>query len=413
MLKNPRLAAATAMAIAAATTVVGFAPAASAHQGPPTSPHRTPTPTVLADGLLSPLRVAVTRHGTAFVSQNFAGEIDRVSRSGDVSTVYTDPNGNEVGGLSIAGRDLNFTVTQSDPTTGDNTGSWLKVLTPNGAVRTVADLFAYEQQANPDQGTTYGFRHIDPTCAAQWPTADNGPATYTGTVDSHPYATYAGPDGWTFVADAGANDVLLVSPWGAVSTIATLPAIPYRITTQAASGLGLASCFVGLTYWFEPVPTDITMGPDGTLLITSLPGGPEGPQLGARGSVFAIGGHGAFGRHGFAARWTAHLHHHGRVRGYGHGYGGMSVRPIVTGLMEPTGLAASPRGDLYVAELFGDTVARITFGRHGVPRVTDAISTPSPGDVEWSGRSLYVTSNVLSGTDGTSAPAGQLLRYRF
>jgi len=360
---------------------LGLAPTASAHQEHPRDEH-APTQTILATGLLSPLRAAIAHNGTAYVSENFLGHIDKVSRNGQSTTIYKDPNGYEVGGLSLARHDLFFTVTHTDQTTGNNLDSWLKVLTPSGTVHTIADLFTYEQQANPDQTTTYGFRQIDPTCAAQWPTAQNGPATYTGAVDSHPYATYPARGGWTYVADAGANDVLLVSPWGDVSTVATLPAIPFTITSDVATGLGLPSCFVGTTYWFEPVPTDIEMGPHHTLLVTSLPGGPEGPQLGARGSVFAI---------------STHRDH-------------TTVRQIVTGLLEPTGLAVAPSGDLYVAELFGDTVARVTFDRDGA-HVTNAISAPSPGEVEWSHHSLYVTSNVLSGTDGTSAPAGQLIRY--
>lgn len=401
MLRIPRTASAAALTVALATATVGLAPAASAH-------HPSPTQTVLADGLLSPLRAAIAPDGTAFVSQNFKGEIDEVSPDGHTTAIYTDPDGNEVGGLSIAGHSLLFTVTKSDPTTGDNVDSWLKVLTPSGSVRTIADLHSYEVQANPDQRTTYGFRHIDPTCAAQWDTANNGPATYTGMIDSHPYATYPTWGGWTYVADAGGNDVLLVSPWGDVMTVATLPAIPHTITSTDASNLSLPSCFVGTTYWFEPVPTDVEMGRDGTLFVSSLPGGPEGTALGARGSIFAISTHtyGGFARTAFPRRAMGwHRHHHG-------GRFDTWMRPIVTGLAGPTGLAVSPWGSLYVAELFGNTIAKVSLSPWGA-KVTDVISTPSPGEVEWSNGSLYYTSNVLSGTDGTSAPAGQLVRYGY
>lgn len=51
------------------------------------------------------------------------------------------------------------------------------------------------------------------------------------------------------------------------------------------SGLGLDPCFVGRTYWFEPVPTDIEVGRGGQLYVPSLLGGPEGDELGARGST--------------------------------------------------------------------------------------------------------------------------------
>lgn len=367
--------------------------------------------TVLASGLFSPLRAAVASDGTAYVSENFAGKIDRISRNGTKTTIYTEPHGYEVGGLSLAGHRLTFTVTETDQSTGENLDSWLKVLTPSGHARTVADLYRYEKYRNPDQDVTYGLADLDPSdpadaaCLAMWPTDQNGPATSPGAVDSHPYATYTMANGWTYVADAGGNDVLLVSPNGrTIRTVATLPPIPFAINDAAAAGMGLDPCFVGTTYYFEPVPTDIELGPDGTVYVSSLPGGPEGPQLGARGSVFAISAHS--GSHG-SFRMHAQRHHHG-------GWRAPQARPVVTGLAGPTGLAVTPWGDMYVAQLFGNMVSKVTLGRHGA-RVEDAIPTTNPGEVEWTPRGLYVTSNVLSGTPedptGSTTPNGQLIRY--
>jgi len=436
----PRLATA-AVAAGLATATLIAAPAASAH---PSARHHhsqqhsehgqhkrhhhsaTSSKRVLATGLLSPLRAAVSPTGATYVSENFAGKIDRVDPGGTTTTVYTDPHGYEVGGLSMAGRNIVFTVTATNQTTGENTDSWLKLLTPSGHVRTITDLHAYEAADNPDQTTTYGFRDFDPTnaadaaCLATWPTADNGPATYTGAVDSHPYATYVMPHGWTYVADAGANDVLLVSPHGQVRTVATLPGIPLYVDAATASGMGLGSCFVGHTYYFEAVPTDVEVAQNGTIYVTSLPGGPEGPQLGARGSVFAISA--SSGYHG-----NFRLHpgrHHSGGSYYMH-----QARQVVSGLMSPTGLAVGSDGSLYVAQLFGNEVSKITLGtshHHGYARhgthgtngatVTDLISTPTPGEVEWTPRGLYITSNVLSGTPedpngNTTTPDGQLIRY--
>jgi hypothetical protein len=408
MLRIPRLAT-TALAVGLAATALTTAPA-SAHPGAHHFHHHSmPSQHVLASGLLSPLRAAVSIDGTAYVSENFAGKIDRVSPDGTTTTVYTDPNGYEVGGLSLAGRSVVFTVTQSAGQ-GVNLDSWLKVLYPSGQVRTIADLHTYESNVNPDQGTTYGFRDIDPTCAALWP-AENGPATYTGAVDSHPYATYVRRDGWIYVADAGGNDLLLVSPSGrTIHTVATLPGIPLTITSDVATGMGLDPCFVGSTYYFEPVPTDVEVGPTGTVYVTSLPGGPEGPQLGGRGSVFAIGGHG----HGHWAFRPAARHlgwwHHG-----GNAGSSRMARLVVTGLLGPTGLAVAPDGTLYVAQLFGNEISKVTRGRHGGATVTDLISTTSPGEVEWTPRGLYFTDNVLSGTpedpNGNMVPSGRLVRW--
>lgn len=424
----PRLAS-TTVALGLATATLIAAPAASAHPGAhhhsqhkqsqhsrhhSKHHHVTPSQHVLASGLLSPLRAAVSPTGATYVSENFAGKIDRISPRGTTTTVYTDPNGYEVGGLSLAGRNVVFTVTESDQSTGENTDSWLKVLTPSGHVRTIADLHSYEASVNPDQTTTYGFGDFDATdpadaaCLATWPTADNGPATYPGAVDSHPYATYVLRNGWTYVADAGANDVLLVSPHGRIRTVATLPGIPLTIDSATASGMGLDPCFVGHTYSFEAVPTDIEVGQNGAVYVTSLPGGPEGPQLGARGSVFSVSANAAY--HG-----NFRLHpgrHHGH-----RGYYASQARQVATGLMSPTGLAVAPDGSLYVAQMFGNEVSRVTLHRHGMATVSDLFSTPTPGEVEWTPRGLYVTSNVLSGTpedpngNTTTPPDGQLIRY--
>ena len=42
------------------------------------------------------------------------------------------------------------------------------------------------------------------------------------------------------------------------------------------------------SYAVEAVPTDVEVGPDGKLYVTSLPGGPEDPSLGANGRVLRI-----------------------------------------------------------------------------------------------------------------------------
>ena len=48
----------------------------------------------------------------------------------------------------------------------------------------------------------------------------------------------------------------------------------------------MPDCVVGVTYAFEPVPTDVEVGADGALYVTTLPGGPRARALGARGALW-------------------------------------------------------------------------------------------------------------------------------
>jgi hypothetical protein len=392
-MRNHRTTAAIVAALGMAAAGVAAAAPASAHghggTGDQWRSSLSTTSETLADGLLSPLRAAVARDGTTYVTQNFLGQLMRVRPGSDPEVVYTDPEGREVGGVSVSGHRVYFTVTASDPTTHENSGSWLMRLDHDGSAHEVADLNAAEQASNPDQFVTYGFRdadEIDPACAAQWP-AEAGPLTYKGAKDSHPYATYQVGHGWAYVADAGANAVLLVSPRGRVHTVAVLPHIAYKITAEGAAAAEIPACFVGETYWFEAVPTDVERARSGALYVSSLPGGPEGPALGARGSIFRVN------------PW--------------HG----DSRQVARGLLGPTGLAAAPDGSVYVAQLFGDEISRVTFRdghghhRNGQGHVSTFASVTGPAEVEWGGDGLYATTDALSGTDGTSAPAGKLVRY--
>ena len=116
---------------------------------------------------------------------------------------------------------------------------------------------------------------------------------------------------------------------GKTETVAVLPPRPYKITAEAAASNGLPDCVVGTTYDFEAVPTDVAVGPDGWLYVTSLPGGPEDPTLGARGAIFKVDPDGD------------------------------EVELVAEDIMTPTGLALADNGDLYVASLFGEGVLRV------------------------------------------------------
>ncbi len=99
-------------------------------------------------------------------------------------------------------------------------------------------------------------------------------------------STY-GKRSW-IVADAGGNDLLKVNRHGKVSTIAVLPAQPLRSPPRLRQHSDCPTALVGLTYKFEAVPTDVEVGRDGYLYVTTLAGGPESPVLGARSSVYRV-----------------------------------------------------------------------------------------------------------------------------
>jgi hypothetical protein len=330
-------------------------------------------PAVLAKGLLSPLSLAVDGPDV-YVAQTFGGSLELLSPGKKPQTIYRAKGGAEVGAVSARRGTVTFGVSASDKD-GNYVSTKLFRIAGSGKAVPFADLLGYEKAHNPDGDVVYGARGITPECAAQWPTEDAPPATYPGVVDSHPYATTS-TRRTTYVADAAMNAVLAVTPTGKVSTVAVLPAIPTEITADVAQALKLPQCAVGLDYYFEAVPTDVELGPDGNLYVSSLPGGPEDPSMGARGSVFKVTPRGA-------------------------------VTKVAGGLVSPTGVAVADNGDVYVSQLFSGAVARIKHGSHHATTVRQLTMT---GDVEVAGRDLLVTTDVLP-PEG-KAPNGKVVRFR-
>ena len=368
-----RIVAGTATLAVAATMAV-LAPASEA---------AAPKPHPLAKGLTSPLSAAVAKDGTAYVTQNFAGRLTKVTPGKKARTVYVSKGHHEVGGVSVRDGRVVFTETASDAQ-GAPVKSWVKVLTRSGKARTLANIRAYENAKNPDRTVTYGVRAISDSCAAQWPTDKFGPPTTKGGVDSHPYATYQG-EKETYVADAGMNAVLAISPKGKVRTVAVPPAAPVKITADVVAAvkqnfdIELPDCVVGLTYFGESVPTDVQQGPDGRLYV-STEGGALGEMFGG-GAVYRI-----------------------------HPRSG-TVTKVAGGLATPVGLAVTGKGDILVSQLFGGQISRIKHGTHTVRTYAKA---NMPAAVEWTSRGLYATVDALVGPSEDSPstpPGGRLVRF--
>lgn len=363
-MRRTRMLAVTATLAVAATTAV-VVPAGQA---------AAPKPDTLAKGLVAPLSAAVDDDGTAYVTQNFAGMLSRIRPGKKPKTVFVSKNGNEVGGVSVLHGKLVFTVTKSG---GEQNPikSWVKWITASGKVKTLANVRAYENKKNPDADITYGLRGISDACAAQWPTDEFGPPTYQGIPDSHPYATYQVDEGTVYVADAGMNAVLAISPKGKIRTLAVTPAVPVKVTAELAQGMKLPDCVVGLTYYGESVPTDVQKGSDGKLLVTTEGGG-LGEQM-PLGSLYSLN------------------------------LKNGKLKKVAGGLFAPTGVATAANGDIYLAQLFGGEISRI---KHGTTKVRTYAKTKLPAAVEWTPDGLYATTHVLPPND-SAPPGGRLVRF--
>jgi hypothetical protein len=336
--------------VATAGAVVLAIPTASTAAPAPSEP--------IAQGLVGPLQLDVGSHGQVYAAQNFIGTLTKIRKNGTTKNLVSEPN--EVAGVASRGYTVAFTTTNGGEDT-PTTAAYLKVRQPNGHVRIVADLFKFEAKHNPDAGSVYGFRHLSQSCADSLaPLVDViGPPTYTGLIDSHPYALANAPGGGWYVADAAGNDILKVSPKGHISVVFVLRPQKVVVSAEAAAGMGLPDCTIGKTYAFEPVPTDVEVNANGALIVSMLPGGPEDASLGARGGVIRIAGDGEF----------ANLAH---------------------GFLGATNVAIGKGGRIYVTELFGN---RLSMLRNGV--ISKVADLPSPAGVEYAHGKLYVSTDVF------------------
>ena len=326
----------------AASVVLPAAAPASAAQGP------------LIQGLAGPLSLSVD-NGKVYVTQNFGGKLTRYGTDGSGGTDLVQRNPKtEVGGVQAEGPGTLFTVTGKNK---NGKFAKLKHLAPDGTVTTRADLRGFEKKFNPDGHVTYNFRDISEKCAAKVPEQVGG-GSYTGIVDSHPYATAMLPDGTAVVADAAGNDIITVSPSGFRTEIATLPGQPVKVTKALAEQFHIPGCAVGHKFWFEPVPTDVEVH-DGLLYVTTLPGGPEDPSLGKRGKVYTVD----------------------PANG--------DITQIGKGFLAATDLAVSPQGKVYVTELFGGQVSTI---KNGVAK--KVFSVEQPAAIEWANGRLFVAGGL-------------------
>jgi hypothetical protein len=331
----------------------------------------SPTVRVLDTTVTAPFQLDFAK-GSLYVADGGSSTVSRLTRQGGLATVATGPQPGEVEGVALNDRgDLAYTASVFGEMGA--TSTTLTIKRKHGGTLTV-DLLAYETAHNPDGGVTYGIDN--PTECQRAAFEPFGGATTTGVVDSHPYAVAAfGKDSWV-VADAGGNDLLKVSGTGHVSTLAVLPRQPATITADAAAALGAPDCVVGAVYNFDPVPTDVEV--DGRDLVVSLlPGGPEDPSLGARGSVYRVDA------------------------GTGH------ARKVAGGFLGATNVAVAPDGRIFVAELFAGRVSVIDHGR-----VRPYVDLPSALSLVWGNGTLFAGTLAPSDAEGNPTGHGSLVAIR-
>ncbi|MHA7282028.1 ScyD/ScyE family protein [Arthrobacter sp. TMS2-4] len=387
---------ATALAVALLST------AGAATASPVTVPsHRSDhvsvgETTTLARGLAGPLRVGIGRGNTAYVSQNFAGQLTSVDRNGTATTLLTSP-GIEIGGVSTTKGRVYFTESAGGPDSPDAPFVANLSVLERGEPRVLADLAALETENNYDADNKYGFQDLTENCTAELEEKLPGELLpfllpHGGDEYSHPYATAVTHSGrYVYVADAGANVIWTVDTRHETVDATVLEPVPTLATPELLASLKeqqqieLPQCVLGSTYNSEPVPTDIEFGPDGLLYLTSLPGIPEDPTLGS-------------------------------VRSFDPRSG--DVELVASGLTSPTGLAVDRRGNIFVAELFANRISVITAGTGEAVPLREVVR---PADVELDGKYLYATVNAVPDDAGAEpgpgtappAPEGILERTRL
>ena len=330
-----------------------------------------PTPEVIAKHIAGPLSLAVADDGSVYVTGDNSGTLYHVVPGQAPEVIYqSSVKGAEVGAVSVNGDVVTFAITIF--------GKSEKVyqIAAGGAPHVIANVGKYEKDKNPDAKTAYGFKSISKACAAQLP-KQVGPAQYTGIVDSHPYSSET-TDAGVYVGDAAGNDILLISPTGKISTVAVLPPTPVKVTKKKATASHLPACTIGLTYKFEPVPTDVELGPNGRLYVSSLPGGPEDGSTGPQGRVYKVNP-----KNG-------------------------AVKMVADGFLSTVDLAVADNGDVYVAQLFAGQISRIPAG---TSKVKPFLAVSMPAAVEWTPDYLYATTDALKGSP--KKPGGKVVRIAW
>ena len=332
--------------VAACTTATAFsaltASSASAHGSGDDPAH---SPKVLNSSVIAPFGMAISGQDVWY-TDGFVGTVNKISKGTD-KVVTTGPQP-EVAGIDVIRGGATYAFTSSN----DDHSSTSLTIRSKGRPDVVADLSGYEKKANPDKRATYGIvsggqelqtrrarcllheelpdprdlqgtGRLPPVCRRLPRGRGVGRGRRRGQRHPPRRPSRARVDDRGSAATAGHPD------------------------GQAGRRHGGALLHGRSdSYNFEPVPTDVERGQHGKLWVSTLPGGPEDPSLGARGSVYTVN------------PWKH------------------SAPRMATGFLGATDLALGQDGAVYVAELFGgqghEAEARANLhGRHDRPTALD------------------------------------------
>lgn len=336
------------VAIIAGTALVGAAAAPAAAS--PAAPPQLKVVKTISSAFVGPLQFAVNGK-KIFVADDFTSTLSQV---GVKTPIASNPGKNhDLAGVAVDPKTgaIAYTTATSTGDEGPHTAAAL-IVKRAGHPDLNVDLYKFEKSHNPDRINHYGVVGHVSSCVRAFLKKMGGPAQYTGQVDPHPYGVASLGDGSWAVADAGGNDILRVEPNGNVFTLGVLPSQSVKVTSDVAKQNGLPKCAIGITYRSEPVPTDVEVGPNGQLYVSTLSGGLS------LGTVYTLSANGYN---------TPHL--------------------LATGIPAATNLAVDPAGHVFVASLGAGAIFEVQAGSAPVP----VASVANVVAVEYANGQLYAS----------------------
>jgi hypothetical protein len=231
-------------------------------------PTSAATVTVVASGLDNPRGIDVAANGRVYFAEAGAGRIAVIDR-GTIKTVLgglpalTSPEGETTGVVNVDAHANGNVVAAigGGPQDVDARFDTVLRVTP-GHSRVLANI------------QTYRNSRPEPACdpngnPVAWCDLDQPPLP----LDSNAYGVAYLDGAETFVTDAAGNDLLLIGPSGKVTTVARFP--NHLVGTAHLPPFLQIPPDIQLPA--EPVPTSVTVGPDGWLYVGELTGFPFTP----------------------------------------------------------------------------------------------------------------------------------------